>query len=843
MKVSLRFAQWHSNVELMPAGIDELVTKIGAQLGAVDEVTDFGARYGGVVVARVVSCKKHPNADKLQVCALDDGGVVKNVSRDSKGLVEVVCGAPNVAEGQTVAWIPPGVTVPSTYGKNPFTLESKELRGVVSNGMIASSSELGINDDHGGIVVIDKKDVGEELMLPGTPFRKLYGLDDVVIDIENKMFTHRPDCFGVLGVAREIAGIQGLEYKSPDWYREDAQPKLFKEQDGLALEVDNQLPKLAPRFVMVPIKDVRVEPSPLWLQAGLARVGIRPINNIVDITNYVMYLTGQPLHAYDYDKLVARAPGGTPKIIIRSPNDSEKLTMLNGKTVDLEAEATIVIADAAGPIGLGGVMGGHDTEVDESTTNIVLECANFDMYTIRRMSMKYGIFSDAVTRFNKGQSFWQNIAVINYAIEQIQKLAHGRQAGPVLDTLSKDHTQKVSRHDNVTVTGDFIRSRLGFVISDKDMAQLLKNVEFEVHHKEGSLTVKPPFWRTDIEIEEDVVEEVARLYGFDHLPLDLPLRSILPALIDPKLACKATTRRLLSSLGANEVLTYTFVHSDLLLKAGQDVDLAFQLSNALSPELQYYRLSLIPSLLQQVHPNIKAGHDRFALFELGKVHSTSEIDDSGIPREFGRLGLVYADNRKGQRAAAYFHVKQYVSKILQIQHIPFKESLLGGHKLLTQMTKPFDTTRSALLWDGKKVVGIVGEFTSSVQRAFKLPPHAAGFEVFLSTLADGSQSSYLPLSKFPSVNADITYEIPSSMNFGELAAAFEEALTQARSSDQEVSWRPLDIFSSPELAGKKRITFRIKITSRTHTLTDKTVSEVLDDASQRMSKTIPATRI
>ncbi len=839
MKVSLRFAQWNSNVELAPAGIDQLIKKIGAQLGAVDEVTDFGARYDGVVVARVVSCKKHPNADKLHVCTLDDGGVVKNVSRDSNGFVEVVCGAPNVADGQTVAWIPPGVTVPSTYGKTPFILDAKELRGVVSNGMIASSSELGINDDHSGIVVIDKKDVGEELMLPGTPFRNLYGLDDVVIDIENKMFTHRPDCFGVLGVAREIAGIQGLEYKSPDWYREDVPPKLSDDGDGLPIEVDNQLPELVPRFVVVPIKNVHVEPSPLWMQAGLARVGIRPINNIVDITNYVMYLTGQPLHAYDYDKLVARVRGGKPKIIIRSPKNNEKLTMLNGKTVALEAKQTIVIADDAGPIGLGGVMGGGDTEVDAATTNIILECANFDMYTIRRMSMKYGIFSDAVTRFNKGQSFRQNIAVINYAIEQIQKFAHGRQAGPILDTMSKDR----ARNEKITVAGDFIRSRLGFVISDKDIAQLLKNVEFDVYHKEGPLTVTPPFWRTDIEIEEDVVEEVGRLYGFDHLPLDLPQRSILPALIDPKLATKATTRKLLSSLGANEILTYTFVHSDLLLRSGQDVDLAFKLSNALSPELQYYRLSLTPSLLQHVHPNIKAGHERFALFELGKVHSTSEIDDAGIPREFGRLGLVYADSRKGQKAAAYFHAKEHLSKILEIQHVPFKESLLGGHKLLTQMTKPFDTKRSALLWDGKKIVGIVGEFTSSVQRTFKLPIHAAGFEVFLSTLAGGPQSSYLPLSKFPSVNADITYEIPSSINYGELAAAFGEALAQAQSSDQEVSWWPLDIFSRQKQLGKKRITFRIRITSRTHTLTDKAVSEVLDDASQRMSKMIHATKI
>ena len=215
MKVSLNTAKFHSNVDVMPNGLDDLVSKIGAQLGAIEEVVEYSPRYDRIVVAKVVSCQKHPNADKLSVCTIDDGGITPDVNRDEHGYVQVVCGAQNVREGLIVAWIPPGAIVPATYSKDPFVLEARELRGVISNGMLASASELGISDDHSGLLEINTEDVGEDVVAPGTPFSKLYGLDDVVIEIENKMFTHRPDCFGVLGVAREIAGIYGQTFHSP----------------------------------------------------------------------------------------------------------------------------------------------------------------------------------------------------------------------------------------------------------------------------------------------------------------------------------------------------------------------------------------------------------------------------------------------------------------------------------------------------------------------------------------------------------------------------------------------------------------------------------------------------
>ncbi|MFO0920189.1 MAG: phenylalanine--tRNA ligase beta subunit-related protein, partial [Candidatus Saccharimonadales bacterium] len=304
MKLSLNMAQYYSNVDLKSVGITEIVRGIGFQLGAIEEVIEYGKIYDGIVVAKVVSCEKHPNADKLSVCKIDDGGRTQSVERDENDNVRVVCGASNVRAGVTVAWIPPGVAVPSTVNKDPFILTPKDIRGVVSNGMLASLAELAISDNHDGILEIDENEVGEELSTPGTEFKKLYNIDDIVVDLENKMFTHRPDCFGVLGVARELAGIQGQAFKSPDWYSNLLSLAEGGEQSNeLPLDVKVEDQNLVPRFMAVAMRDVEVKPSPIWLQSCLTKAGVKPINNIVDLTNYYAQLTGQPMHVYDYDKV------------------------------------------------------------------------------------------------------------------------------------------------------------------------------------------------------------------------------------------------------------------------------------------------------------------------------------------------------------------------------------------------------------------------------------------------------------------------------------------------------------------------------------------------------------
>lgn len=861
MKVSLNWAQYYSNVDLRAIGDDKLLDKIGAQLGAIEEVDYWGPRFDGITVVKVLRCEKHNNADKLSVCVVDDDGRVENVERDSNGHVQVVCGAPNVKADMLAAWIPPGVTVPSTLGKEPLVLEARDIRGQVSNGMLASPAELGISDSHAGILEIKADEVGDELSKPGTPFKQLYSLDDIIADIENKMFTHRPDCFGILGVARELAGIQGLSFKSPDWYLDTVIPTEVEESrdndeisrqardDKLNVTVADQ--NLVPRFMAVAINDVKVQPSPLWVQAGLARVGIRSINNIVDITNYVMHLTGQPLHAYDADKLrrVVQSPGSLVlSLETRNSKKGERIKLLGDKELELQDDSTILITSNDVPVGIGGVMGGADTEVDDSTKNIVLECATFDMYSIRRTAMKYGLFTDAVTRFTKGQSPLQNDKVLGYALKLINEQAGGQVASEV-----KDIHGDLPGHNPITINKDFINARLGGQMNAEEMAALLRNVEFKVDVDGDNLIATAPFWRTDIEIVEDIVEEVGRLHGYDNLPLDLPRRSIKPTATDQLLSVKTRIRNILSSAGANEILTYTFVHGDLMDKVGQNKDQAFQLANALSPDLQYFRLSLIPSLLEKVRPNLKQGYGEFALFEINPVHAKDFVGDDKLPVEDQRLALVFAADEKvathNYDGAPYFQAKKYLTDLLaELGLSGLKFEPAANHEpdqpISQAAIAPFEKQRSAIVKtrDGE-FIGELGEFRSTVRKSLKLPRFIAGFELDVAQLAKLSSpnSVYTPIPRFPKVEQDITLRVDGSLAFADLQDFMEDQLeTPAKSA----FWlTPLNIYKDEKTADKQNVSFRLTIASYERTLTSEEVNKLLEKVAAAAKAKFGAERV
>lgn len=826
MRISLNWMKQLADINLP---VDELVQKIGAQLGQVEGVENLGAKYEGVLVAKVVACEDHPNADRLHVCKIDDGGVAQNVERDESGYVQVVCGAPNVREGITVAWLPPGSTVPESVSTDPFVLEARELRGVVSNGMLASPKELALSDDHDGILEIDKA------VEPGSPFAPVYKLDDYVIDIENKMFTHRPDCFGVLGVTREVKGITHQPFVSPDWYIQDA--VMPSKTADLSLSIQNELPELVPRFSAVTVKGVQVKSSPVWLQVALAKLGQKSINNIVDLTNFYMQLTGQPLHAYDYDKVAERSKDGKATIVVRNPHDGEQLALLNGKTIEPRQEAIMIATDQQA-IGLAGVMGGAETEVSDTTKNIIIESANFDMYSIRRTSMAHGLFTDAVTRFNKGQSPLQTVTVLAKICQDILSMAGGEVASELIDI--SEVAGRVSVHPPVPVTVQFINDRLGLELSAADMKQLLENVEMTVVASGDELHVTAPFWRTDIETREDVVEEIGRLYGFDNLPLALPQRSIAPATINSRLALKQYLRFTLAEAGANEVLTYSFVHGNLLEKVGQDSSKAFELSNALSPDLQYYRLSLTPSLLDKVHANSKAGYGEFALFEIGKSHYVGEwdADDDGVPNEDDHLALVFAAGKQRTSGAAYFTARKYLDSLdIDADLVPMSDYNFEADEWGAQLVAPYDPQRSALLVKDKMAWGVVGEFRAAVRRNLKLPGLTAGFEVHLDVVRR-RQNVYLPLSKYPSVHQDLTLKVRAEVHFADLEAIVATALEDHAPEQTSVRCEPLGIYQSKDDPDNKNVSFRITVTSLHRTLTDKevtaTVAAVATEAGQRL---------
>lgn len=845
---------------LVPDGVDKLIERIGSQLGEIESVDYIGKKYQGAVIVKVVSCNKHPNADKLSLCTIDDGGITPDVKRDDQGHVQVVCGAPNVHAGMLAVWLPPGSTVPDSYGKEPFVLEARELRGTVSNGMLASPKELDLGDSHDGILEIEES----AEVKPGDLFGEKFGLDnDVIIDIENKMFTHRPDCFGLLGVARELAGIQNVEFRSPDWYKQDADVKVADAVD-LSLTFRNEIPSLVPRFLLQPMSGVKVTNSPVWLQIELAKHGIRSINNIVDYTNYFMIETSQPLHAYDYDKVKALSGGdGGAVIEVRLPRDNERLKLLNGKEINPRQEAIMIATDKA-LIGLAGIMGGADTEVDETTRNIILEAGNFDMFSVRRTSMEHGLFTDALTRFSKGQSPLQNKAVMTRIISEISQFAGGKIAGPLIDDNHVEGRQWA--HPPVPVATDFINTRLGLNLSAAEIANLLKNVEFQVdipdlaqtelapsanhtttHQPSTSsqLLITAPFWRTDIEIREDVVEEIGRLYGYDKLPLVLPKRSIWPADKDKLFEQKANIREKLVKSGANEVLTYSFVHGNLLDKVGQDKKLAFSLSNALSPDLQYFRLSLLPSLLDKVHMNIKAGYDQFSLFELGKVHYHGEWDeaDSNVPNEDDHVALVITQSEKrNTQGAAYYHAKRYLDMLVGDEAsilTPMKDFDFAKDEWGQQLTAPYDPNRSALIVQDDQIWGVIGEFRASVRRDLKLPAHSAGFEINLKVITE-RRSNYIPLPKFPKVVQDITLKIPSETSFDQLNSLLSGAMV-SEPGKTLLRLEPLSIYQKED--NYKQISFRLTAYNYQKTMTDQEVSQLLERAAEDAKAKLGAERI
>ena len=830
MKVSLNIVRSLINFEL--PSVDELVSRVNQQLGGVEEVIDLGAKYAGARIVRIVECGKHPDADRLSVTKIDDGGAVSDVPRDDNGYVQVVCGAPNVHADMWAIWLPPGSTVPASFDDaEPFVLGARPLRGVLSQGMLAAADELAIGTDHKGIIEITENDLpsGAELQA-GARFAEIFGLDDFVLDIENKMFTHRPDCFGQLGVAREIAGIFGKQFISPEWYKAQQQ---FSTAEGLDLMVTNDSPELVPRFMAVAIKDIEVKPSPLWLQCQLVAMGGKPINNIVDATNYIMLMTAQPTHAYDYDKLRGHQLGA------RLARPGEKVILLNGKEYELTAD-DIIIADGEGVIGLAGIMGGSNTEVSNDTKNIVLECATFDMYALRKTAMRHGVFTDALARFNKGQSPLQNAAVL----KQLMGMVGGVQASEVFDLKQfsdefDDYFDGKYTPANIDIDSKFINERLGLKLSENDICGLLNNVEIKSHGPEEELDyicIQSPFWRTDLELSEDIVEEVGRLYSFDKLPRELPHRSIKSAPKNPRRELKNAIRQSLSRAGANEILTYSFVHERILKNAEQDVIQAYKLSNALSPDLQYYRLTVLPSLLDKVYANIKSGHNEFALFEIGKGHLKSKgLNKEGLPIENNYIDLVYT-SKKDKPGAPFYVAKKIINNLGKDLGVKFEFEKIVN-QIDKQILAPFDIDRSSLIIiDNGDIVGLVGELKQSVIKNFKLPQYISAasidIDILQKNISKNIGDSYHPLSKFPSTRRDISIEIDSAVSYKDVLNVVKNSLQ--KQDDEFISIRLVDIYRAKD-SSFKTITLNISMTNYNRTLTATDASRIIENINKAVS--------
>lgn len=824
MKLSIKDANQFCSIDLLSDGLSSLTQKIGTQLGAIEDITDLSPKYQDAIIAKVIACQKHQNADKLSVCLIDDGGIQKDIPRNNENLITVVCGASNVKQGQTVVWLPPGSVVPSTFGKDNFVLSARELRGVVSYGMLASPEELDLNFSNGGILVLPEGN-------PGDSFGDVYQLNDTIIELENKMFTHRPDCFGIIGVARELSAIMGKKFTSPEWYLKDnGQEQLNNEALPFNIDVKTQF---VPRFSAISMKNIAVADSPIFIKSSLIKAGIKPINSVVDIANYLMLLTAQPIHIYDYDKVAKLSISNEPAVIARNSIKSEKLNLLSGKQISLIDEQSVVIATDKEAIGLGGVMGGSDTEVDESTKNIIIEVANFDMYNIRKSSMKYGIFTDAVTRNTKKQSPHQTAMVLYKAVDMLKEYC----GGSVASNLKDHKSSAVTANQSIQIDCDFINERLGSNLDNNMVIELLSRTEFIVENNNNELVVTAPFWRTDITVKEDLVEEVGRLYGFDKLPVSMPVTKISIAEIENLLLFNKKIRENLCAFGANELMTYNFVNGKLLQNAEQPLNQAIKIANALSPNLEYYRLSITPSLLEKVRMNQKLGYEEFALFEIAKVHSKLNLDADNLPLEKTNLALVYAKLKTKEqdgRGASYYQAKKYLSALAKKLGLVLEYRVCPINNTEEALYGPFQPQRSAEIWANDKKLGIVGEYKDSVSKKFKLPAYCAGFEINVNNaLTEVKKINYQIKSKFPAVTQDITISLPETILYGTLESALKSVIPKFLSAELSVSYECIDIYQQ---SNKVNYTFSLKYINNERTQTIKEVNSLTEKIVQNLEQ-------
>ena len=810
--------------------IDELSKLIGARLVEIESIENLNEKYKDVVIARVISAKKVEGSDHLNLCKIDDGGKRDGVERDENGFIQVVCGAPNVREGLFVAWLPPKAIVPETFGGENFQLSARKLMSNMSNGMIASLRELGLGDEHDGILEISPE-AFENGLQAGDSFAEKFELNDYLLEVENKSLTHRPDCFGIIGFAREVAGILGQKFVEPDFIKQS--DFGFEVNNDKSIMVDAQDSEICERYTaaVFDVSDISKNPNLTLEKTYLLRSGMRPIDIITDLANELMLETGQPLHTFDFDKLAKINGGKNVKMTVRKAFENEELELLDGRKIKM-SQNDIVIATGENDenaVALAGAMGGKSTEIDENTTRILVESATFNLYNLRNTQMRHGIFSEAITRFTKGVPEMMSRKVLDLFGVQLLALG-GKSLSEIADSKGDFYYNK----SEISVSKDKINQILGTNFSSEEIQKTLENVGILTKNDNSEIFVVP-FWRNDLHIEEDLIEEVGRLNGYDNIKLQLPkrtFRAVKKAKID---LLQSEIREILVSSGANEILTYTFVHGDLLKKAGQDPKNAYKIVNSISPELQYYRQTLMPSLLSKVNQNIRTGFSEFAIFEMNKItEKTLGLNEENVPFEQKKLAFVYTKN-KGENV--FFEAKNYAEFLfkklgLKVEFIKFD---LSKSPLSTE----FEPKRSALIQvsnsEGEKILGVIGEFKKKIQKALKLPESAAGFEIDLGILLENTGKTSAKIkdfSKFQSVERDISINVDESRQFAEIFDIFKGISSEFKGV--EIETLPIDIFNNGD--GTKNISIRFKITPFEKTLNGDEIRDIMQKIEEKAVK-------
>ncbi|MBZ5201156.1 phenylalanine--tRNA ligase subunit beta [Planomicrobium chinense] len=780
MLVSIKWLKDYVDTQdLAPADLGEKITRSGIE---VDAVIDRSHGMTNVVVGYVESCVKHPEADKLSICQV-------NVGEET---TQIICGAPNIAAGQKVIVARPGANLPGG-----MKIKKAKLRGEESNGMICSLQELGIEGKlvpkayaEGIYVLPEDAEVGSDVIAN-------FDLDDTVLELG--LTPNRADAMSMLGVAYEVGAILSEDVKLPESNYTEAADSA---ESMLSLNVDS--PEANPLYVAKVIRNIEVKESPMWLQQRLMAAGVRPHNNVVDVTNYVLMEYGQPLHAFDYDSLK------TGNITVRQAKEGEKITTLDDTERTLSAH-NLVITNGEEPVALAGVMGGANSEVSDSTTTIVIESAYFASGSIRQTSKDHGLRSDASSRYEKGVDPNRVIPAAERAASLIAELAGGEVlAGSlVFDQLERE--EKI-----VKVSPDFINTRLGMKIPFEDMMEILGRLKFNTDAINGQLVISVPTRRQDIQIEEDVVEEIARLYGYDEIPATLPVTEAAPGGLTPYQEKRRIVRRVLEGAGLLQATTYSLTSEKSATQFALTETETTKLLMPMSEERSTLRQSLLPHLLESVSYNTARRMDSVALYETGAVFL--KADDELLNEEehlaIAMTGLWLDHSWQGEKKEVDFFVLKGIVEGLAAR--------LGVELAFERgQMEDLHPGRTAFIMLNGNRIGVIGQLHPNEQKARDLK-NTVVMELNLSALLDVQLEAlvYTPVPRYPSMSRDVALVLSKIVEAGTIEAVIRNAGGKLL---KDV--RVFDLYEGDKMEeGEKSVAFSLTYFDPEKTLTDEEVT-------------------
>lgn len=782
MKVTLKWLKDFIDIDLSPEELAEKLTNSGNE---VEEIIYQDRYLKNVVVGKILEIEKHPNADKLVVCKVDIGEIT-----------QIVTAATNIKVGDKVP-----VSLPGANLANGIHIEKSKLRGVESIGMFCSIEELGVTDYDGeanGIMILDDDAV------VGEPIAKALLMDDVIFDIN--VTANRPDCMSIIGIAREISALTKKPLKKQDLYYEPCN------DDDIAnfIDVNVENEELCPRYMACAVKDIKIEKSPKWLRARLVSVGIKPINNIVDITNYVLVEYGQPMHAFDYKYLEGK------KIIVRPARNGEHILALNHNEYNLD-DSNLCVCDAVKPVVIAGIIGGMNSCVEPTTTTTIFESACFDRASIRRTSRKIGVRTDSTARFEKGVDCSLQPLGMERALNLIYQLKAGKIVKGKIDTIKEQPKDKT-----LTFSLSKIYKLLGIEIPKNDVIDILNNLGIKSSIQNDELTCIVPYFRQDIERYSDIAEEIIRIYGYsvydkiDAKPLSGT--SVTIGKHDKVLYLARSLKKQLCSYGFYECVNFSICSIDdrdkLLINPNDKLYNMIKIANPISEDIGYLRTTMANSMFNTVAYNLSRKNSDFRLFEVGRVYLPNELPLKQLPEEINILSFCSVCKNDD-----FFVFKGIIENLLRDFDLPYYLEYSTKSYLHSGMSADIIDRRT------NTCIGSFGKVHPKVIENFDLAQNTYYGELNLDILANCPEKkhSIQTISKFPYVDRDLAIVCDESVTIGEILQCVKKSCGKFYHSA-----KVFDIYRSAELNNKKSVAFSIKLESKDKTLTDEEINQIIN---------------